>query len=112
MRAWLQRIGDALKRYWWAALGGAFIAAWFVWRIFRRPDESVPNAPSVSAVPVAEAVEAEVAETRAVVAEELAAVAQAEQEAEQEEQDAHAQIRDGGGDAVDRVLYGRQVDGG
>lgn len=112
MMVWLRRVGAALKRYWWAALGSALITAWAIWRIFDRRPSSVPQAPSVSAVPVAEAVEAEVAETRATVAAQLTEIDQAEQQAEQKEQDAHAQIRSGGGDAVDELLYGRKVDGG
>lgn len=113
MTKWFRRVGAALKRYWWAALGSALITGWAIWRIFsRRPSEASNPLPSASAVPVAEAVEAQVAETRAVVAEQLAEIGQAEEQAHQEEQDAHAQIRSGGGDAVDELLYGRKVDGG
>jgi hypothetical protein len=112
MKAWLRRVGAALKRYWWAAVGSALIAGWAIWRIFDRRPSPVRQEPGASAVPIAEAVEAEVAETRAVVAEQLAEIGQAEQQAKEEEQDAHAQIRSGGGDAVDELLYGRKVDGG
>jgi thiol:disulfide interchange protein len=112
MMAWLRRVGAALKRYWWAALGSALIAACAIWRIFAWRSQSAPQAPSVSTVPVAEAVEAEVAETRAVIAAQLTEIGQAEQQVEQKEQDAHAQIRNGGGDTVDKLLYGRKIDGG
>jgi hypothetical protein len=30
MKAWLRRVGAALKRYWWAAVGSALIAGWAI----------------------------------------------------------------------------------
>lgn len=115
MRAWLRRVGAALKRYWYWALGSALIAGWALWRVFYRAKPSgTDTAPTATVGPseVAEAADQQITEMRAEVAAQLATVERAEAQVQKEEQDAHEQIRAGGGDAVDELLYGRKVDGG